>query len=201
MARPVETEDAALLDAAARALAVLGPAEFTLAKAGAHAGVAAATLVKRFGSKRGVFVRLSRRWVESLDAELDAVEAAAPSPLAAVRALALHSYHDLDRPDTAHRQLAALAVDLQDDELRDLLHQGWGKVTSRLRDQVALASAAGQLTGAPPPAQLARILHAAMEGGCLFWSVHPEGSLIERLGSDLDVLLSAWTAEGEESHE
>jgi hypothetical protein len=32
-----------------------------------------------------------------------------------------------------------------------------------------------------------------MEGGCLAWSVHPEGSLIDRLAGDLDAVLDAWT--------
>jgi AcrR family transcriptional regulator len=193
VARPIETADDALLDAAERALSAHGPAGFTLALAAAYAGVAAATLVKRFGSKRALFVRLSRRWIDSLDAELPAVEAACESPLQCVRALALHNYHDLDHPERAARQLAALAVDLQDAELRDLLHEGWGKVRTRLEHQLAAAVAAGQLTGTPPPAQLARIVYGAMEGGCLAWSVHPEGSLISRLSADLDAMLSGWS--------
>jgi AcrR family transcriptional regulator len=193
--RPIETADDALLDATARALSAYGPGAFTLARAAENAGVAAATLVKRFGSKRGLFVRLSRRWVGSLDGELDAVEAAGGSPSQCVRALALHNYHDLDHPERAHRQLAALAVDLQDAELRGLLHEGWGKVRARLERQLAAAVAAGELVGAPPPAQLARLVYGAMEGGCLTWSVHPEGSLVARLSADLDALLSGWTVQ------
>jgi AcrR family transcriptional regulator len=194
MARPIETADDALLDAAERALSVHGPAAFTLARAAELAGVAAATLIKRFGSKRELFVRLSRRWVESLDGELDAVEATCGSPLHCVRALALHNYHDLDNPEQAPRQLAALAVDLQDAELRGLLHEGWGKVRTRLERQLAAAATAGELAGSPPPDQLARIVYGAMEGGCLTWSVHPEGSLVTRLSADLDALLSGWSA-------
>jgi AcrR family transcriptional regulator len=193
----VETADDQLLDAAGEVLMTEGPAAFTLAKAAGRAGVSAATLVKRFGSKEALFLRLSQRWVASLDRDL--TERAAPhaSPLARLRAVALHNYHDLDNPDTASKQLAALAVDLQHDQMRELLHLGWGHVRTHLRHEAAGAIAAGELAGCPPPDQLARIVLGAMEGGCLAWSVHPEGSLIARLTDDLDAMLASWVTRKE----
>lgn len=126
VARPVESHDDELLDAAAQVLMTEGPATFTLAKAAAAAGVSAATLVKRFDSKDGLFLRLSQRWVATLDVLLSDSAAAHATPLARLRAVALHGYYDLDHPATAANQLAALAVDLQNDDLRQLLHRGWG---------------------------------------------------------------------------
>ena len=41
---------------------------------------------------------------------------------------------------------------------------------------------------------------AAMEGGCLAWSVYPDGSLIRRLAADLDALLSGWATPKEKIH-
>lgn len=192
MARPVETDDDELLDAADRVL-TQGPSAFTLAKAAERGGVSAATLIKRFGSKEGLFLRLSQRWVASLDGLLQDSAAAYVSPLARLRAVALHSYPDLDHPATASKQLAALAVDLQNDDMRELLHDGWGHVRRHLERHAADAVSAGELAGSPPPEQLARIIFTAMEGGCLSWSVHPEGSLVARLGDDLDALLEPWT--------
>lgn len=193
MVRPVETADEELLAAADRVLMTAGPAEFTLAKAAEHAGVSAATLVKRFGSKKALFLRLSQRWVASLDGQLTGAAARHTSSLARLRAVALHSYHDLDNPGTASKQLAALAVDLQDDEMRELLHVGWGHVRAHLQWHAANAVAEGELVGCPPPGRLARFVLGAMEGGCLAWSVHPEGSLIARLAEDLDAILKPWT--------
>ena len=193
MARPVETDDDALLEAAGRVLMSVGPADFTLSRAGAEAGVSAATLIKRFGSKHEIFVRLSKRWVASLDRELrEAAAATDGSPLTRLRAVALHSYHDLDNPATASNQLAALAIDLQHQDMRELLDQGWGHVRRHLARHARAAGEAGQLQGGPPPAQLARIVLGAMEGGALAWSVHPRGSLITLLGRDLDALLRSW---------
>jgi AcrR family transcriptional regulator len=200
VARPIGTPDGALLDAAGRVLMTEGPSGFTLAKAAAAAGVSAATFVKRFGSKERLFLRLSQRWAGSLDGELHQAAAGVGLPLQRLRVVALHNYHDLDNPLTASKQLAALAIDLQNEEMCGLMHVGWGHVRRHLERHAAAATASGELAGAPPPAQLARIVMAAMEGGCLAWSVHPEGSLIRRLAADLDALLSGWITSKEKIH-
>lgn len=196
MARPIETADEHLLAAADQVLMTEGPSAFTLAKAAECAGVSAATLIKRFGSKQALFLRLSQRWFESLDGFLREQAAAHASPLARFRAVALASYHDLDNPATASNQLATLAVDLQDDEMRGLLDAGWGVVRRHLEQHAADALSLGELAGCPRPDQLARIVFTAMEGGCLSWSVRPEGSLVVRLSDDLDALLAAWSRDG-----
>ncbi len=193
MARPIETDDDTLLGAANEVLMTEGPGAFTLAKAGDRAGVSAATYIKRFGSKERLFLRLSQRWAASLEPVLAKAAAAHASPLERLRAVALCNYRDLDHPDTAANQLAALAVDLQSDEMRGWLHVGWGHVRRHLARHAADAVAVGDLASTPPPKQLARIIVAAMEGGCLIWSVHPEGSLVARLAGDLDALLAGWT--------
>jgi AcrR family transcriptional regulator len=191
VARPMENTDEQLLEAAQRELITEGPDGFTLAKAATRAGVSAATLIKRFGSKEELFLRLSQRWVDTLDQRLTECAAAHTSPLARFRAVALYSYHDLDRSDTAANQLAALAIDLQHDERRRLLHVGWGHVRRQLERHATDAAAAGELTGAPAR-RLARLVQSAMEGGALTWSVQPRGSLVRRLRADLDLLLSPW---------
>ena len=192
MARPVETSDETLLAAAARVLNALGPDRFTLARVAEDAGVSAATLVKRFGSKDALYSRMSQRWVDRLGDQLTAA-ARGDSPLERLRAVALYGYRDLADPAQAHHQLAALAVDLQRAELRDLLHQGWATVRAHLQRHLEDAMAADHLRGAPAPERLARILHAALEGGCVAWSVCPDGALIDRLAEDLDAILAPWT--------
>jgi AcrR family transcriptional regulator len=193
VARPTETTDEHLLEAADMVLMTDGPSAFTLAKAAERAGVSAATLIKRFGSKQTLFLRLSQRWFDSLDGFLGDTAAAQVSPLARFRAVALASYHDLDNPATASNQLAALAVDLQDNDMRELLDAGWHRTRRHLEGHATDAISLGELVGCPPPEQLARIVFAVMEGGCLSWSVRPEGSLVARLSDDLDALLIAWT--------
>ncbi|NHA69798.1 TetR/AcrR family transcriptional regulator [Phycicoccus flavus] len=193
MARPRTVTDEQLLDAAARVLMAGGPDRFTLAAAAAEAGVSAATFVGRFGSKEAIPLLLSRRWVAGLDAELAGCVAGTESPLQRLREVALQSYRDLDHPDTAANQLAVLAVDLQRADLRELLDSGWGIVRRHLARHAAAATTAGELHGAPAPERLARVVAAAMEGGCLSWSVRPDGPLVDRLAADLDTILDPYT--------
>jgi AcrR family transcriptional regulator len=196
VARPIETDDETLLEGADHVLMTEGPGGFTLAKAARRAGVSAATLIKRFGSKEALLLRLSQRWVDTLDDSLQTAADAHRSPLARLRAVALHSYRDLDHPETASKQLAALGLDLDNDEMRELLREGWSRMQRHLEEHAAAAVRAGELVGSLPPKQLARIIFAAMEGGCLAWSVEPEGSLIRRLDEDLTALLGPWATGG-----
>ena len=193
MARPITIDEDDLFAAAEWVLLRHGPSAFTLARAAERAGVSAATFIKRFGSKERLFLRLSERWVASLDEALRSAADRHDTSLGKLRAVALHNYYALDNPATASNQLAALAIDLQNDAQRELLHAGWDRVRRHLARYARQATSAGELVGAPPPAQLARIVLGAMEGGCLAWCVHPTGSLITRLTKDLDALLSAWT--------
>ena len=55
--RPRTHSDDALLDATFRAVGAVGPARLTLADVAREAGVAPATLVQRFGSKRALLRR------------------------------------------------------------------------------------------------------------------------------------------------
>ena len=54
--RPRQASDEAILAAAFRAIARLGPAKLTLADVAAEAGLSAAALVQRFGSKRALLL-------------------------------------------------------------------------------------------------------------------------------------------------
>src|SRR5215470_14861399 len=88
MPRPRETTDDAILEAAGRAIAKVGPARLTLAHVAAEVGVAPATLLQRFGSKRGLLLALARQAAAGTGGEYAAIRAAHPSPLAALFAVA-----------------------------------------------------------------------------------------------------------------
>jgi len=173
----------------------LGPAAFTLERAAARAGVSAATLIKRFGSKKELFLALNRRWVASIAPELAAACAGKDSPLARLRAAALCGFDDLDSPANTANQLATLALDLQDEQMRELLAAGWRIALGHLTELASEAIAAGELAGDLSAEQIARVLHAAAEGIRLTWCVLPEGSLVARAESDIDAILRSWAAQ------
>src|SRR5690348_9394926 len=112
MARPREISDERMLGAAGVVIARLGPG-FTLADVAAEAKVAAGTLVHRFGSKHGLLVAMTKAAIESLRNDLQSAE-----PAQGAVAVLVGVFAALDDPATAANNLAQLAVDLADEELR-----------------------------------------------------------------------------------
>jgi AcrR family transcriptional regulator len=189
--RPRVADDEQLLAAAQRLLYEVGPAEFTLARAAARGGVSAATLIKRFGSKRQLFLALNQRWVDSIGPGLAVATAGQQTPLERLRAAATFGFDDLDSPPNTANQLATLALDLQDARMQELLAEGWRIVTDRLTELAREAIEAGELPGDLPAEQVARILFAAAEGIRLTWCVRPGGSLVSQAEADLGAIISA----------
>src|SRR3954453_134130 len=97
MARPRLVSDAVLLDAAREVLAELGPLKLTLAAVGSRVGLAAPTLMQRFGSKRGLLLASAARsplMVQRLATEVAGRNA---SPLATLRDFALSAVAHIER--------------------------------------------------------------------------------------------------------
>jgi len=196
MARPRGIPDEQLLGAAQELLYEVGPAGFTLEKAASRAGVSAATLIKRFGSKRQLLLALNRRWVASIGPGVAAATEGQKTALGRLRAAALWGFEDLDSPANATTQLAALALDFQDEQMRELLVAGWREMEGHLTRLAREAIAAGELSGHLPAEQVARILRAAADGASVEWSVAPVGSLMARLEADIDAILASWSVTG-----
>src|SRR5437867_3204962 len=112
MSRPRTIADADILAATARAISRLGPANLTLADVAKEAGLSPATLVQRFGSKRGLLLALATGTVESVEACFQAVRAAHRSPLDALVALATEMTRHVDTPEEMANHLAFLQIDL-----------------------------------------------------------------------------------------
>jgi AcrR family transcriptional regulator len=196
MARPRVIDDERLLAAAQKLLYEIGPAAFTLQRVAERAGVSAATLIKRFGSKQQLFLALNRRWVDSIIPGLEAAEAGSRTPLARLRAAALWGFDDLDSPANTANELATLALDLQDDAMRELLAEGWRIFEQHLAELADGAIDAGELGQDHPAEQVARILLATCEGTRITWCVRPVGSLVARARADVDAVLAALAATG-----
>jgi len=196
MARPRVIDDERLLAAAQELLFEIGPAAFTLQRAADRAGVSAATLIKRFGSKQQLFLALNRRWVDSIIPGLEAAEAGCRTPLSRLRAAALWGFDDLDSPANTANQLATLALDLQGDAMRELLAEGWLIFEQHLTDLADAAIDAGEMGRDHPAEQVARILLATCEGTRITWCVRPVGSLVARARADVDAVLAALAATG-----
>jgi AcrR family transcriptional regulator len=80
--------DEAITAAAATVIGRLGPGKLTLAGVGREIGPSAATLVQRFGSKRGLLLAMVKSAADSVDDCFEMVRAAHQSPLTALVAAA-----------------------------------------------------------------------------------------------------------------
>ncbi|GAB3913177.1 TetR/AcrR family transcriptional regulator [Kibdelosporangium lantanae] len=180
VARPKTITDERLLTALAQAISEVGPG-FTVADVAARAGVSVGTVAQRFGSKQGLLKALS---LDAVTRVADTVRAAAPG---GVRAALVAVFRDLDDPATAANNLAQLAGDLADPELGVLL----GRFFDTVEAEIALLLR--NVPGAPPNA--ARVLVALANGTAIDWSLHPTGSLVDRLAADIDAVLEGWRKE------
>lgn len=157
------------------------PRPWTLAEIAPAAGLSPAGLLKRFDSRHGVLVALSRRWIDSIP--LRPVGHA--RPLDELRLWAQARFAP-QGPHATARGLAQLVDDLVDDELRALLGIGWA------REQAYLTSllTASELPGVTDPGVAAAVLFDALNGAMPRRATSPDTDPVTRT---LDTLLEMWT--------
>ena len=115
MPRPRTIGDDAVLDATTELIGRVGPARLTLAHVADAVGLSPATLVQRFGSKRGLLLAVARRPVD-LAAMFDAARAAEPARLDALVAAIVALTRSVRTPDALANSIAFLQLDLADAE-------------------------------------------------------------------------------------
>ncbi|MFD5243084.1 TetR/AcrR family transcriptional regulator [Amycolatopsis sp. NPDC058340] len=188
MARPRSITDERLLAAAGTVIGMVGPG-FTLAQVAAEAGVAVGTVAQRFGSKNGLLLAVSRSNTRSVVERMRECGELA-DPVEALRAAVVVVYEGLGDADTAANHLGQLGVDIGDPELRALLGEHFTAVEAELRRLMRLA--VRDLPGAPGVVRAARVLLGVANGAALDWSIRPKGRITERMGQDVDAVLTAW---------
>ena len=189
--RPRTVSDAQILEAAGRVIGRLGPSRFTLADVAADVGLAAATLVQRFGSKRGLMLALAASAVDSVDACFAAIRAAHRSPLAALRAAATHMASMVESPESLANHLAFLQLDLSDPEFHAHALANHRRTEAGYRALLDDAVAAGELTPVDT-ARLARAVSAVGGGSLIAWAIVREGAVAAFVRADVDTLLAAY---------
>ena len=185
--RPRTTSDEHILGATYRVVSRLGP-NLTLADVAKEAGVSPATLVQRFGSKRGLLLAFASAGSGALGEEFDQIRRQHRSPIAAIYATAECMAAMAVTPETLSNSLAFLQIDLTDPEFHKhaLAHSRATHVEmTRLLDE---AVAAGELKPCDTR-RLARAIQALMGGSLLQWAVERDGPAAARMREDLEVLL------------
>src|SRR6478735_5661353 len=120
MSRRKVTPDVDVLTATQRVISKTGPTRLTLADVAREAGLAPATLLQRFGSKRGLLLALVQTGADGVDACFVAVRAAHRSPLTALIAAATDMTRHIKTPDELANGLAFLLMDVSDPEFHKI---------------------------------------------------------------------------------
>jgi AcrR family transcriptional regulator len=185
--RPRATSDADLLAATHRVVSRLGP-NLTLADVAKEAGVSPATLVQRFGSKRGLLLAFAAGGSEDLGPEFQRIRAMHRSPLAAVYSVADCMAAMADTPETLSNSLAFLQMDLVDPDFHKHALAHSRGMQAEMKGLLDDAVGEGELQRCDTT-RLARAVQGLIGGSLLQWAIDRDGKVVDRLREDLDVLL------------
>jgi AcrR family transcriptional regulator len=189
--RPRTVTDEQIIEAVAKVIGRLGPAKLTLADVGKEIGLSAATLVQRYGSKRGLLLAMAASAVESVDACFDAVRAKHRSPLAAVIAAATDVTRYLDTPEELANHLAFLQMDLSDSDFHRLMVINSTKILEGYRRLLREAVDAGELVECDT-GRLARAISAVCGGSLISWAAFRQGTAAAWVRTDVDTVLDPY---------
>jgi AcrR family transcriptional regulator len=191
--RPRTIADEKIIAAAVKVIGRVGPGNLTLADVGKEAGLSAATLVQRFGSKRGLLLAMATSAAGSMDACFDMVRAAHPSPLAALVAAATDITRYFDTPAEVANHLAFLQMDLSDPDFHRLMVISSKKTLEGYRRLLREAADAGELVECDTQ-RLARAITAVCGGSLIQWAVFRQGTAVAWVRGDVDAVLEPYRA-------
>ena len=188
MPRPRTISDESILDAVLALAHRVGPARVTFAAVATEAGLAAATLVQRFGTKRELLLAADKRgidrWVDAMD------RSTAASPLARiVEGLVLAVDPDAT-PEQMANAVAMLQLDLADPDFHAETLRGARAVRARIARGLSAALAAGELRSGTDVATLAKLVETTYHGAMIGWAIHREDTLAHWMREQFEAVLA-----------
>lgn len=183
--------DATILAATARMISRVGPARLTLADVGGEVGLAPATLLQRFGSKRGLLLALVEQSVESVPESFERVRSARGGPLHAVISAASEIAEHVRTPEELANNLAFFQIDLSDPDFHRLALEHSRRVRAGYASLLDEAITAGELQPCDTAA-LASALQAVAAGSLLNWAIHRDGAVGRWVRADLETLIAPY---------
>lgn len=191
--RPRTVEDAAILESALTVIGRIGPDRLTLADVGEQAGLSAATLVQRFGSKRDLMLSVLRFATSGFEERFEAAISRSESPLEAVFEAAMDRA-PVTGPEELARVLAFYLADVGDPDFRALALENTQKAIAGFKRLLDEAVAEGEIAESyVDTAQLSETIYSLVMGTLLTWTVSPHGDYRSRIRRELGVLLRPFT--------
>jgi AcrR family transcriptional regulator len=186
--RPRTLTNDAILDGTARVLHRVGPGRLTLADVGAEVGLVPATLLQRFGSKRGLLLAHAERAARQIGPLLQAARATDASPLEALVEALAGVARDVETPEQMANSISLLLIDLTDP---DFYRHVQVFTQTMLREIQGLLDAAVTAHELAPcdTTRLARAVQTTFNGALILWAIDREGTLVDRVRAELRYLL------------
>lgn len=191
--RPRTVSDDDILAAARRVLHRVGPARLTLALVAREVGLVPATILQRFGSRRGLLLAYAAHAVTLVEPRFEAARAAARSPLVALRRAFDNMSAGVATPEALAHSLAILQLDLTDPDFNRHARDFQDRARAEVRALLDAAVAAGELC-ACDTARLARAVYTAYNGALVIWAIDQDGPLADWLRTDIDQVLAPFVA-------
>jgi AcrR family transcriptional regulator len=189
--RPRETSDEAILAAATRVMRHRSPVELTLADIAKEAGVVPATLIQRFGTKRGLLLAVCRSAPSGVPQQFAAAREKYGSPLRTLIELFVECSGFAATPESLANGLAYLQIDLTDREFHAITLAQFTAFRDETKKLLDDAVAARELKPCDT-AELARLVQEVNGGAMLDWAVYRKGSLAAWIRRSLESLLASY---------
>jgi AcrR family transcriptional regulator len=191
--RPRETSDEKILAATARVMQRLSPTQLTLADVAEEAGVVPATLIQRFGTKRGLLLAVCVKAPTTVPQQFAAARDKHASALRALVELYADCTSFAPTPEAMANGLAYLQIDLTDPEFHAITLAQFCTIREETRKLLDEAVSAGELIPCDTT-ELARLVQQVNGGAMLSWAVYREGAVAEWVRRDLEALLGPYRA-------
>jgi AcrR family transcriptional regulator len=189
--RPRTASDDEILAATHRVISTVGP-RFTLADVANEVGLAPATLIQRFQSKRGLIVALATSASGGTEQQMAEIRKGASGPLAALFAVGDCFAQMAPSPDVLANHLAFLQMDLTDPEMHELAFEQAKVMTAEVKKLLDEAVRAGELQKMDT-SRMAITIQSLQGGSLLAWAILRDGTAQRFLRRDLEMLLNPYT--------
>ncbi len=186
--RPRRVSDHDILVATLRAIDRVGPQKLTLADVAGQAGISAAALVQRFGSKRALLLAAAADVSKGSEYIFPGLRARHLSPLRALIGMAECMTLWGASPEAVANHLAFLQLQLTDREFQRYERIASSGIRLGLKTLVIDAIKAGELRRCHA-ARLASALQATLNGSLVNWAVHREGDVVAWIRRDVETVL------------
>ncbi len=189
--RPRQTSDEEILAATARVMQRRSPTQLTLADVAKEAGVVPATLIQRFGTKRGLLLAVCRTAPDSVPQQFAAARARHESPLKTLIELYGACTGFAPTPEAVANGLAYLQIDLTDPEFHAITLAQFRVIRDETQNLLDEAVAARELRPCDT-AELARLIQQVNDGAMLAWAVYRQGSMASWVRRELEALIGPY---------